>query len=92
MSSLQIWKSGTDVNVRDGDGTVSFQGKKNPVPTYDGNGNVTRIDYANGSYKTFIYTGDLLTQIDFVRPGLTTIRKTLSYTNDVWTGTVETEI
>jgi hypothetical protein len=92
MSSLQIWKDGDSVNVKDGDGTVSFQSKKSPVPTYDGNGDLTRIDYDNGSYKTFTYASGLLTQVDFVRPGLSTIRKTLSYTDEVWTGTTETEI
>jgi hypothetical protein len=64
---------------------------KSPTPTYTG-GVLTRIDYANGSYKTFTYTGDLVTQIDFVRPGLATIRKTISYTNGVWAGTTETEV
>lgn len=64
---------------------------KSPTPTYTG-GVLTRIDYANGSHKTFTYTAGLLTRIDFVRPGLSTIRKTLSYTDEVWTGTVETKI
>lgn len=65
---------------------------RSPVPTYDSAGVVTRIDYANGSYKTFTYTSGLLTQVDFVRPGLPTIRKTLSYTGEVWSGTAETEL
>lgn len=64
---------------------------KSPQPTYV-DGVMTRVDYADGSYKTLAYTAGLLTQVDYVRSGLPTIRKTLSYINGVWDGTAETEL
>jgi hypothetical protein len=62
-----------------------------PQPTYTGD-ILTRVDYADGSYKLLTYTNELLTQVDYVRTGFPTIRKTLSYINGIWDGTVETEI
>lgn len=54
-----------------------------PAFTYDGNGVLTKITYADTSYKDFIYTGDKLTRIDFQVVGSPTIiRKTLAYSGD----------
>ena len=56
------------------------------VFTYSG-GNLTRIDYDNGNYKTFVYVDGTLTQTNFFRVGRTTITKDFTYNPD---GTVNT--
>jgi len=38
--------------------------------------------YSDGSVKTFAWAGDVLTQMDYARPGLPTVRKTLTYNPD----------
>jgi len=50
----------------------------NPVFTYDVNGNVSRIDYESGNYKTFIYVNGLVDQLDYVMPEIT-LRKNFIY-------------
>jgi YD repeat-containing protein len=51
---------------------------QNETFTYDGSDNLTRIDYADGSYKTFTYSGSDLNYITWVNGG-TTIIKTFVY-------------
>ena len=41
-------------------------------------GNLVRIDYQSGNYKTFTYTAGNLTQVDYVK-GSVTYRKTMTY-------------
>lgn len=41
-------------------------------------GKLTRVDYDDGSYKGFTYTGDVLVQVDYTKGGSTT-RKALNY-------------
>jgi hypothetical protein len=60
----------------------------NPDPTYSDDGNLIRVDYDGGLYKTYTYTSGLLTQVDFF-DGLNTVRKTIGYVNGVWVGTTE---
>jgi hypothetical protein len=50
---------------------------KSPVFTYTA-GVLTGIEYADGSTKTLSYNSGQLTQIDFLRDGVTT-RKTFNY-------------
>lgn len=45
--------------------------------TYTGT-NLTRVDFADGSYKTLSYTGSTLTRVDFVINGVTW-RKDFTY-------------
>jgi hypothetical protein len=52
---------------------------------------VTRIDYADSSYKELTRTGGLVTQIDWVRLDGTT-RKTLTYSAGTLAGVTETEL
>lgn len=47
------------------------------IMTYSA-GELVRIDYQSGNYKTFTYTSGNLTQVDYVK-GSTTYRKTMSY-------------
>lgn len=54
-----------------------------PEFTYDVNGNLTGIEYDDGSTKTFTYSNDLLSRIDFDIFGSYTIRKDFVYTGDV---------
>lgn len=54
-----------------------------PSFTYNPNGSLAQIIYADTSYKTFTYTSDKLTQIDFYVVGSPSIiRKTLTYSGD----------
>jgi len=62
-------------------GTVAPDAETDPIFTYTDN-RVSRIDYASGNYKLFTYTLGVLTQLDHVRPGDTTIRKTFTYNPD----------
>lgn len=56
---------------------------QSPDFSYDGNGNLTLITYGDGSTKTFSYTSNKLTQIDFQILGKSYIkRKTLIYSGD----------
>jgi len=52
---------------------------------------VTRIDYDDGSYKVFSYTGSRLDRIDYVHGGATT-RKDLVYSAGLLVEIVQTEI
>jgi hypothetical protein len=62
-----------------------------PSFTYDVGGLLTRIDYADTSYKTFAYTSGVLTQIDFQVAGSLTIkRKTLIYSGATLTSINQT--
>jgi hypothetical protein len=61
------------------------------VLTYAG-GRVARIDYASGNYKALLYTGAVLTHVDYTT-GATTTRKTFTYNPDgTLAGTSETII
>lgn len=56
-----------------------FEGTS-PVFTYDGNGRVSTVTYADGSVKTFTYTLDKLTRIDHVYTSpARTYRKDFAY-------------
>jgi len=59
----------------------------NPTFTYTA-GVLTSISYSGGESKIFTYTGDLLTQLDFIQ-GTTTVRKTFNYTAGVLTSITE---
>jgi len=59
-----------------------------PVFTYTA-GLLTRIDYAEGSYKDLIYTAGVLTRVDYVQ-GAVTIRKDLMYTAGQLTSITQT--
>jgi hypothetical protein len=61
-----------------------------PAFTYSG-GALTRIDYADGSYKVFSYSAGALSQIDFVSGGITR-RKTLIYSGGSLASITETVI
>lgn len=61
---------------------------RGPAFTYT-SGQLTRIDYDDGSSKVFSYSGGRLSQIDFTRSGVTR-RKTFNYTLDVLTSIDET--
>jgi hypothetical protein len=65
-----------------GSGTSSGSGLSSPVFTYHPSGKLATITYADGTVKTFSYSGDLLSTVDTDRAGLTT-RKTLHYTSGV---------
>lgn len=56
--------------------------RKDPEFTYDLAGNLTRIDYPDGSFKTFAYTNGLLTQITYELDGVAGIRDFV-YDNEV---------
>lgn len=56
--------------------------RKDPEFTYDLAGNLTRIDYQDGSFKTFAYTNGLLTQITYELDGVVGIRDFV-YDNEV---------
>lgn len=56
--------------------------RKDPEFTYDLAGNLTRIDYPDGSFKTFAYTNGLLTQITYELDGVSGIRDFV-YDNEV---------
>lgn len=47
---------------------------------YDVNGRLERINFESGNYKVFTYTGDDLTQVDYVKSG-STYRKTMTYSS-----------
>lgn len=54
-----------------------------PEFTYDVGGNLTQIEYDDGSIKTFEYDDGLLSRIDFDIFGSYTIRKDFVYTDGV---------
>jgi hypothetical protein len=59
-----------------------------PLPAYDANGVLIRIDYSNGYAKVFGYDADgYLITVDFYQPGLSTQRKTLTWVDGQWRGT-----
>jgi hypothetical protein len=56
---------------------------KGPEFTRDVDGNITQIDYDDGSYKVFTYTSGQLTQLDLHIAGYVPIkRKTFIYSGD----------
>lgn len=61
---------------------------RGPAFTYS-MGQLTRIDYDDGSFKIFSYSGGRLAQIDFTRAGITR-RKTFNYTLGILTSIDET--
>lgn len=63
------------------DVTVPATGEESPSFTY-ASGNVTRIDYASGDYKLLTWTDGVLTRVDFLRAGQTTVRKDFTYNPD----------
>jgi hypothetical protein len=65
---------------------------KSPAFTYDGSGRVSRIDYASGAAKTFVYTGDSLTRIDTLNASAVLVSyKVFAYTGGVLSSITETE-
>jgi len=59
-----------------------------PVATYNGNGNLTEINYNSGFRKVFAYDGNgYLSTVTFYQPNLPTTRKTLTYVNGIWQST-----
>lgn len=54
-----------------------------PEFSYDVDGRLERVDYDDGSYKTFTYTDGVLSLIDFAIFGSYTVRKEFVYSNDV---------
>jgi hypothetical protein len=56
-----------------------FPTKPNATLTYNGSGQLTRVDYADGTYKDLTYTGELLTQIQGENISAETVTKTLTY-------------
>lgn len=96
--NLEITQQNTIVNVLSHSdivlevATVGLQGPTGessdllyvgPEFTYDLNGNLTQIEYDDGSIKTFEYENDLLSRIDFDIFGSYTIRKDFVYTDGV---------
>ena len=64
-----------------------------PVLTYNGSDQLTGINYSDGSTKAFTYSGDLITQIDYVYGSPSkTYRKVLSYSGDLLVSIVESLI
>lgn len=78
---------GFDLYAVDSTGTLAFTqnfepvAPKEPVATHDAQGRMTRIDYSNGSFKVFSYSGYKLTQSDYTSNGVTT-RRTYQYNAD----------
>lgn len=54
-----------------------------PEFTYNDDGALTRTDYDDGSYKTFSYSGGILSRIEFFISGGDTIRKDFVYSDGV---------
>jgi hypothetical protein len=76
-----------------GDGTWAIIEETDPVFTYDIDGNVTRIDFESGHYKTITYDSNgIPLQLDYV-VGTLTKRRTFNYNIDgVITSITDTEI
>ncbi len=54
--------------------------KPSSTLTYDGGGNLIRVDFTTGQYKTLAYDGSgNLETVACVTPGVSTITKTLGY-------------
>lgn len=68
-------------------GPASGESPRGPAFTYSA-GVLTRVDYDDGSYKLFSYTGGALSQVDIVALGVTR-RKTFNYTAGVLTSVDE---
>jgi hypothetical protein len=62
----------------------------NPVFSYT-NGNLTRIDYESGNYKTFAYSNGALSVLTYYTSEKV-ITKTFAYTNGALTSIVQTEV
>lgn len=71
-------------------GGGSGSAETNPVFTYT-SGNLTSVVYASGNSKVLTYSSGLLSQVDYIRTGLTTIRKTFAYANAVLSSITQTE-
>jgi hypothetical protein len=62
----------------------------NPVFTYT-NGNLTRIDYESGNYKTFAYSDGALSVLTYYTDEKV-VTKTFNYTNGALSSIVQTEV
>ena len=62
----------------------------NPVFSYT-NGNLTRIDYESGNYKTFEYADEALSVLTYYTSEKV-ITKNFYYTNEALTSIVQTEV
>ena len=70
-------------------GAITPSTKYTSTPTYDGQGRITRVDYANGDYKTISYTGtSWLPHIKVTVYGGVTKTYTYSFSGSVWQGTI----
>ena len=64
-----------------------------PVPEYDAQGRLIRITGEGGYAKQFGYnTEGLLATNDFIRPGQSTLRKNIYWSNGRWNGTSAPEV
>lgn len=81
----------TDVLFVDGTGPRGDKGDKgdpgdlirpDPSFTYDTEGNLTNVDYPDGSFKEFTYTAGVLTSITY-ELGAASGTRTFVYTGDV---------
>lgn len=61
-----------------------------PTFTYEA-GRLVRIDYADTSFKTFVYAGSVLSRVDFTRDG-STVRKDFTYEGGVLTHISQTTL
>lgn len=79
--SLSTGKDG-EMLVYDGVADVwkNAESEKSPVMTYSG-GDLSRIDYASGNFKTFTYSGGNLSQLVYTLAGRT-ITKVFTYNID----------
>lgn len=71
-------------------GPSGAEEEQNSAFTYT-SGKLTRIDYADGSYKTLTYAADLLTRVDYVKNGQI-FRKDYSYANGQLVSVVQTTL
>lgn len=85
---------GFDLYISDSSGLIAHKVNntddplKSPVFTYSGD-KLTGITYVDGSTKILSYTGELLTQMDLLRNGITT-RKVFSYNSGLLINITET--
>lgn len=88
-SNVTITDNGTSISIAASGGS-SGSTAISPTFTYT-TGALTRVDYADGTYKVLTYSGGVLTQLDYVRPSSTTIRKVFNYTTGTLTSITQTE-
>ncbi len=96
---LEVINTATKQNVLiTSSGKVSISDVANPTLTgqetdpsftYDGQGVLTRIDYASGNYKLFNYTSGVLTSINY-HVSSSIITKTFNYNGDNTLGSIVT--